>query len=330
MAVTQYGFHDKLINRFSSTLDGAITDSDTSIAVDDATGLPTEGFFRLLVDSEIIICSHRSGDTLTAIERGSEGTVAASHLTAATVECVCTNGALQKYLLTNSRGDCAAHTEETSFDDSHAWPIPINRASDEDNAVLTASDFTWHNQGTATLTDSNGAFRMTCPSETGFHLRGVTIPVPSAPYAFTARFSYMVAPSEPVGPPSTHYGLWIRDSGGKITTMSVRAGQALAMWNFTDWQNFSAAPDFVLDYHDIKNIWLRIEDDGVDHKGYASLDGSNWSHDGSSWWQQSRTNFLTSGGNGIGFYMDSLGSGNSGSGPAIGTISIDSFHVEEM
>lgn len=330
MTVTQYGFHDKLINRFTSTLDGAITDSDTSIVVDDATGLPTEGYFRLLIGSEIIICTHRSGNTITALERGAEGTTAAAHLTASTVECVCTNGALQKYLLTNSRGDCAAHTEDSTFDDGHGWPSAINRALDENNATLTASDFTWHNQGSATLVDSSGGFKMTVPDETGFNLRGVTIPQPSTPYQFTARFRYMVAPSDPVGPSSTHYGLWIRDSGGKLTTMSVRAGQALTMWNFTDWNTFSSAPEFILDYHDVNHIWLRIWDDGTDHKGYASQDGSNWTHNGTSWWQQGRTAHLTSGGNAIGFYMDSLGAGPSGSGPAVGTLSIDAFHVEEL
>lgn len=335
MSVTQYGFHDELVNRYEGALNGGITDSSTSLTLTDATGLPTAGLFRLLIEDEILICSGRSGNVVSIFERGAESTAAAAHSDGEDVTCVLTNQGLQRYLLSTSGGRCAAYTQDTTFDDSHAWPIPLNRATDESLTTLTASDFSWHNQGTATLTDSAGGFKMTCPSESGWNLRGVTISRPTPPYAFSARFRFMVAPSNMSSNTSSHWGLWIRDSGGKLLTQSIRAGNAIAQWEWNDWNTYNSFVDTALSCHDVQWLWVRLEDDNTDIKGFYSLDGSNWSQDGAGWWQQSRTNHLASGGNAIGFYLSSAssggsGSGNSGSGPAVGTIAIEAFHVEEM
>jgi len=336
MTVTQYGYHDTLINRFEDALDGAITDSSTTLTLADATGLPTAGLFRLLINDEIIICSGRSGNTVNVFERGAEGTSAAAHADEDDVQCVLTNQGLQRWLLSTSGARCAAYTQDTTFDDAHAWPIPLNRSSDENNATITASSFTWRNQGSATLTDSNGGFKMTVPKESGWNLRGVTLTRPTPPYAFTARFRFMVAPDVSVGTTSSHWGLWIRDSAGKYITLSLRSGQALGMWEFNSETAFNSVIDTTLDCHDTQWFWLRLEDDNTDIKGYFSIDGSNWSQDGSAWWQQSRTNHLSGGGSDIGFYASSSssgggsGAGNSGSGPAVGTLAIEAFHAEEM
>ena len=336
MAVTQYGFHEKLINRYEGALNGAITAASTTITVTDATGLPTQGFFRLLIESELIIISSVSGSVLTVYERGAEGTTAATHADATPCSVVATNAAVQEYLLRNNRAYSGAYTQQTSFDDSHAWPIPLNRSTDASNAVITASSFTWRNQGSATLTDSEGGFVMTVPKESGFNLRGVTLALPTVPYAVTARFRFMIAPDVPIGSTSSHFGLWIRDSAGKYLTLSLRSGQALGMWEWTNETTWSATVDTVLDCHDVNHFWLRLVDDNTDHKGYFSIDGSNWTQDGSSWWQQSRTAHLTSGGNAVGFYASSSssgggsGAGNVSTGPATGTLSIDAFHIEEL
>lgn len=334
MAVTQYGFHEKLINRFEGLLNGSITDVSTSITLVDATGLPAQGFFRLLIEDEIIICSSVSSNTVTVFERGAEGTTAASHADATAVSCVLTNGGLQRYLLSNNDG-CAAYTEDTTFDDSQAWPTPLGRLTNQ-NSNLTASSFTWHNQGSATLTDSAGGLVMTVPKESGFNLRGVTITPPSTPFMFTARFRFCIAPDNPMGGNSTFWGLWFRDGTGKLVTLVNRAGSSMAMLEWTDWNTFSSSVDTELDCHDVNHMWMRFEDDGTNHQGYFSIDGSNWSKDSSIWWRQSRTAHLAASGQTIGFFMSSSssgggsGAGNSGSGPATGTLSIESFHVEAL
>jgi len=69
----------------TSTLDGALTDSSTSIVLDDSGSFPASG--TVLIDSErIAYTSNTSGtDTLSGLTRGSDNTTAASHSDAATV-----------------------------------------------------------------------------------------------------------------------------------------------------------------------------------------------------------------------------------------------------
>lgn len=81
-------------NSAASTLSAAITTTGaTSCTVTSATGFPSSGNFRMLVDSEIMIVTAVAGSTFT-ITRGAEGTTAATHANGAAVTHVLTAGAL--------------------------------------------------------------------------------------------------------------------------------------------------------------------------------------------------------------------------------------------
>jgi hypothetical protein len=69
----------------TSTLDGALTTSSTSIVMDDSGGFPASG--TVVIDNErIAYTTNTSGtDTLSGLTRGSDNTTAASHSDAATV-----------------------------------------------------------------------------------------------------------------------------------------------------------------------------------------------------------------------------------------------------
>ena len=67
----------------STTLNGAITSTDTTINVVSATGLPSQGYIK--IDNEIILYQNVSGNQLLNCYRGMVNTTAASHLTAASV-----------------------------------------------------------------------------------------------------------------------------------------------------------------------------------------------------------------------------------------------------
>lgn len=328
MTVTLSGVHEYLTSNIITALNGAINDSVTTITVDDATGLPTLGYFRIEIDSELILCYGRSGNDLNVLTRGIEGTSAASHSDGAEVKVVATNAGVRRFLL-DHRGTC--YTEDSTFDDSHGWPVPLGRMMDEARADLTASSFTWQNQGSATIADHNGGVVMTIPDEAVIKLRGVTLSAPSTPYCFTARMWVGIAPGA-LGANSTHAGLWFRESStGKLTTLSAQCGFNVAMRNWTDWNTFSATVDTAWEFDDIPFIWLRLWDDGTDVKGYYSLDGSNWSQDDSAWFQQGRTSFMSGGPNQIGIYLSSgTNSGNDSSGPAVCTVQFDNFVVEEL
>jgi len=71
------------INATSVSLNGAISSTDTSIVVSNASQLPSGGFIK--IDNETIGYANVVGNTLTNCYRGQNGTTATSHLTAAIV-----------------------------------------------------------------------------------------------------------------------------------------------------------------------------------------------------------------------------------------------------
>lgn len=96
---------EKFVNNVVTTLDGDITDSDTTIPVASAAALPSSGDFRILIradgvnDDEICLVRAVSGNDLT-VERAAEsigGTQAASaHLDESSIEVVLTAESVRK------------------------------------------------------------------------------------------------------------------------------------------------------------------------------------------------------------------------------------------
>lgn len=72
-----------VVSPTNATLDGAISSSDTTIDVSDATGLAASGFIR--IGTEDIYYGYITGNTLGGVFRGQNNTTAAAHLTGAAV-----------------------------------------------------------------------------------------------------------------------------------------------------------------------------------------------------------------------------------------------------
>src|SRR6185369_1080754 len=90
---------EQFANNASSSLNGAINNSTTSIVVANGSSFPSVGNFRLLIGSspltaEITLVTARSGNTLTVI-RGQESTTAQSWPDGTTVTHILTKGALE-------------------------------------------------------------------------------------------------------------------------------------------------------------------------------------------------------------------------------------------
>jgi len=79
---TSFNFLDSQLNYSgaTSTLDGAITDSDTTITLDDASSFTTTGTIK--IGTEIITYTGKSSNDLTGCTRGTNGTTAAAHVDA--------------------------------------------------------------------------------------------------------------------------------------------------------------------------------------------------------------------------------------------------------
>jgi len=84
---------EQLQNFGTTTLDGGVDDSTTSVAVVDGSVFPASGTFRVNVEDELMEVSSRSTNTLTVV-RGSESTSAAAHSSGATVKAVLTAASL--------------------------------------------------------------------------------------------------------------------------------------------------------------------------------------------------------------------------------------------
>ena len=69
----------------TTTLDGAINDSVTTLTLTDASLFPSTGTNFIIIGSEEISYTGVSGNTLTGLTRGVAGTTAASHSDGATV-----------------------------------------------------------------------------------------------------------------------------------------------------------------------------------------------------------------------------------------------------
>lgn len=94
-------------NNASSTLNGSITAGATSLVVASAANFPAGGNFRLLIDSEIMLVTAVSTNTLT-VTRGQEGTTAVNHSNGAVVTDILTAGALVQAINDNKLDQRAA------------------------------------------------------------------------------------------------------------------------------------------------------------------------------------------------------------------------------
>lgn len=84
---------EQYANSAQGALAAPITSGATSLTLTGATNFPTSGNFRLLVDSELMLCTSISGVSLT-VTRGVEGTTAAAHASGALATVTLTAAAL--------------------------------------------------------------------------------------------------------------------------------------------------------------------------------------------------------------------------------------------
>jgi len=102
--------------------------TNTSIVLTDATSLPSEGDFNISIESEIMLVTHRTANTLTVV-RGTDGTSGASHTGGQAAQVIATKTGVDK-VMCDAGLLCAATP---------------NRLS------VTAASFSWINQGTSSL-----------------------------------------------------------------------------------------------------------------------------------------------------------------------------------
>lgn len=164
-------------------------------------------------------------------------------------------------------------------------------------AAPVNGDFAWVNQGSASVTTTNGGIFLRAPVSSGVNLRLRKKSAPATPYTITAAFLPSVVASN-----YQSCGLFFRESGsGKLETWETNAstGSFQRVANrFTDATTYSATAISIPDLRAGGLCFLRIGDDGANRKAWVSADGQNWI----LLFTVARTTFLTA--NEVGFFVN--------------------------
>jgi hypothetical protein len=236
---------EQYANLAQDTLNGGINNSTVTVVLNDASEFPSTGNFRVLVDSELMLCTARSSNTLT-VTRGIEGTSAASHNDLATATLVATAGAIPELF--------ARHG------------MVVRRTP------LFAADFTVQNAASSTLTDKNGILAQRTPTGS-VSLTSYLKSLPGTPWKITAPVWF-----NRVGNNVDCGGLILRSSGdSKLSTIAFCGSGTVEFQKWTNDTTFSALYTSItlIDRYS-KPLWMQIEDNGSNRFYRISQDGVDW------------------------------------------------------
>jgi hypothetical protein len=254
---------EQFANNAVDALNGAIDDVVTSLTVTDASAFPTDGNFRILIDSEIMLVTAVSTNTFTVV-RGQEGTTAASHSDATPVTQLMTRGSLLQVISNNIwRG--------------HDDNVPPYGLFDRDGNQIDSSDFTWANQSTATVVDrGNGMYIDAQAGGSGSHwCRGLYLSTPvSTPWSVIAL----------VRPLIDHAGSFAKAG---IAVRESSSSKFVAFWPWQTnnpvietWNSETSAgtetTGITLSVAPGGERWCKIEDDGTNLIFSIGLTGADW------------------------------------------------------
>ena len=285
----------------ASTLNGAINNSTTSVVVASATGFPTAGNFRIMIEAEIMLVTAVASNTFT-VTRGIEGTTAASHADTLPVVQAFTKGALDAILSDNMQfGTCAnlpaAEREGRIYqatdypvryrDTGSAWqprfrnfpvvfPIPGN---------YSWTNATNHTGGNTNIT--NGPTILTAVSAASADkISKFVKTIATAPYTYTHRYLFALDEQGSYG------GLCISDGTKVIGAGVICNVTGVRFWvgKWTNLNTFSA--DYITRCYPCMNagdLRIRSVDDNTNRLTQYSVDGINYQTIHSV----GRTDFLT-------------------------------------
>ncbi len=275
-------------NLASTTLNGGINNSTTTVVVTTGSVFPSTGNFRILIGSEIMLVTARSSNTLT-VTRAQEGTSAASHSDLDPVYGSFTAGALNQMLADLSQAGAIASLPAAAKNGVIYLPSDDMVFTRDTGSVLNyfsplkkftppvLSDFTWLSQGSATTDTTLGGIKVAIPADasSGVNLR-VLHKSKTPPYKVTG---YFIVNQSSESFQSAGMGFY-DPTGGKLVSMHFIVFDAdysyaeCARW--TNTTTFSSAPaavylassgtaiGFMQVEHDGTNLYFRVGNNGLD------------------------------------------------------------------
>lgn len=284
---------EQFANAASTTLNGAINSSVTSITVTAATGFPAAAQYRVIIDSEVLLVTAGAGTTTWTVTRGAEGTTAAGHSDLAPVTHILTAGALAQYRAdlfqtggyssrpaAGKSGVVYQANDAVMFawrDNGSAWDLlrPYYLPSDW---AIDLSGWTAHNLTGVTATAVGGSVVWQNPTSASDNLRYYTKALPSTPYTLS-----LFCMGGSVGVKFQQVMLGLRESSsGKVTVVSLMQGDTTSIPDvsqfsadrYTDDTTYSTGVFRVVSAAGpARPAFLRIADDGSTVTFSYSLDG---------------------------------------------------------
>lgn len=276
---------EKFVNDVITNLNGAINSSTTSVAVANGSGFPSTGNFRILIDKELMLVTARSTNTLTVV-RGVEGTTAVAHDNGSRVMFILTPASMERLL-----------RDHVPLAGNSSVLVPQNLLLDGSGNLLTASDFTWTNQGSSTATDlSNGNIKIKIPTGTGPNVRIFTRSAPTPPYVITMSLALQLNNDG-----ASHMGPIFRESSsGEVYTFATFGDpSAIRILKYNNATSFNSDLFGYQNWFVGKRFsWFRLEDDNTDLKFWISTNGIQWIEVAS----EGRTAFMAGGPDEVGVY----------------------------
>ena len=282
--------YERFANGGLTSLAAGIDNAVTALTVKSAAGFPTAGDFRILVESEIMLVTAVQGKTFT-VTRAQEGTSATSHDADAAVNHVLTAGALAQREIEQFAAGALANRDAAGQagrlylptegyvhqDNGSLWDmLPLSRVTPP-----ASGDFSWVNQGSATVADTKGMMVVTAPSHASADaLHCLVKSAPATPYKITVGF----LAQNPIYTNSYYipqFGVCWRESGsGKLLTYGWGSNNYPLYFDYAQWTNETTLFNYLFGIGygtpPIAPYWVRFGDDGTYRTCEVSSDGFNW------------------------------------------------------
>jgi hypothetical protein len=249
---------------------------------------PQTGQFTVLIESEIILVTAGAGTNTWTIARGQESTTAAGHNSGAIIYGTLTDGSLRRLVRFSKGGTLTGARRELNLIEGAGITITTSDdgTNDKVDATIAATikkeeadwtkpvstDFSWVNQGGASVAYVNDALVLVCPPTAGNSLRIQKVTLPAAPYTVTARLRLMKINATGGG------GLVLRQSSDGKLIRIVFEQNAFTVDKFTNETTYGGSQyitTLALDAN-CPLRWVRIQDDNTNRKVSLSADGVNW------------------------------------------------------
>lgn len=275
-------------NQAQTVISIAYTAGDTSLIVVNGAVFPSSGNFTLAMGYPVqfyLVCTARSGNTLTVTTLGQEGTSTANLPVGAVVTQVITAGVMAAFKgdivpTGGTVGQIIKKNSSTDFDISWATIPPTQFGTYY--TIPTLSMFTIIGSVTGTVADSSSGIVVTGAVNTGCsYIRATGL---STPWNIEWGFSYVMGPE--------NYGsvdAYLRNgAAGAFINFGFQAqgaSQVLVSQLFNSSGTYqSDTLSKGMNIPEFGQVFFKIRDDGANRNYYISYDGVLWAF----YWSESR------------------------------------------